>query len=394
MNKISKNHMLIPLIFLSIGINVMFGVTRPVAVLNKVIGEVKIDMVTNPGWQAASLGGKLANGDKLETGTASFGSIMFLDRSMIKVRENTKFTVKSKRTVKRELETDINVAVGEMNIKTTTGSKFKIQTPTSVASVKGTELNLRVEKDGTTHLTVLEGTVEFMNELGVILATEMTTSVSRAGESPSQPISVPQKAVPSWQKKTKEEWKLKLSPDKPGGKDIGEPFNIQINAKDSEGNNALDYGGEVTIAGKDGVQVSGDGGQSWVSEVSIKMNKGKGVLKAKGTEVGKRVVVVTGENASPGKLVVNMKRSKEAMNKINSKASKALGKIDPSLADKIAGKTLKGSSISKGSGNTEDIFDQLLNGLLQLSGEPEVVENPDGSVKVIMKVKPSEGNGD
>jgi len=31
---------------------------------------------------------------------------------------------------------------------------------------------------------------------------------------------------------------------------------------------------------------------------------------------------------------------------------------------------------------------------MQLSGEPQVVENPDGSVKVIMKVKPSEGNGD
>ena len=372
----------------------MYAATRPVAVLNKVVGEVKIDMVTNPGWQVASLGGKLANGDKLETGTASFGSIMFLDRSMIKVRENTKFTVKSKRTVKRELETDINVAVGEMNVKTTSGSKFKIQTPTSVASVKGTEFNLMVEKDGTTHLTVLEGTVEFMNELGVILATEMTTSISRAGESPSQPVSVPQKAVPSWQKKTKEEWKLKLSPDKPGGKDIGEPFNIQINAKDSDGNNALSYGEEVTIAGKDGIQVSVDGGQSWASEVSVKMNKGKGVLKAKGTEVGKKVIVVIGENASPGKLVMNMKRSKDAMNKINSKASKALGKIDPSLADKIAGKTLKGSSISKGSGNTEDVFDQLLNGLLQLSGTPEVVENPDGSVKVIMKVKPSEGNGD
>ena len=394
MNTISKKNMLIPLIFLSIGINVIFGVTRPVAVLNKVVGEVKIDMVAEPGWQAASLGGKLANGDKLETGSASFGSIMFLDRSMIKVRENTKFTVKSKRTVKRELETDIAIAVGEMNVKTTTGSKFKIQTPTSVASVKGTEFNLMVEKDGTTHLTVLEGTVEFMNELGLILATEMTTSVSRSGESPSQPTSVPQKAVPSWQKKTKEEWKLKLSPDKPGGKDIGEPFNIQINAKDADGNNALNYSEEVVVAGKDGVQVSSDGGQSWSSEVSVKINKGKGVLKAKGVEVGKRVVVVTGENASPGKLVVNMKRSKEAMNKINSKASKALGKIAPGLVDKISGKTLKGSSISKGSGNTEDVFDQLLNGLMQLSGDPQVVENPDGSVKVILKVKPSEGSGD
>jgi len=226
------------------------------------------------------------------------------------------------------------------------------------------------------------------------LATEMTTSVSRSGESPSQPISVPQKAVPSWQKKTKEEWKLKLSPDKPGGKDIGEPFNIQINAKDEDGNNALNYSEEVVVAGKDGVQVSSDGGQSWSSEVSVKINKGKGVLKAKGVEVGKRVVVVTGKNASPGKLVVNMKRSKEAMNKINSKASKALGKIAPGLVDKISGKTLKGSSISKGSGNTEDVFDQLLNGLMQLSGDPQVVENPDGSVKVILKVKPSEGSGD
>ena len=89
-----------------------------------------------------------------------------------------------------------------------------------------------------------------------------------------------------------------------------------------------------------------------------------------------------------------MKRSKEAMNKINSKASKALGKIAPDLVDKISGKTLKGSSISKGSGNTEDVFDQLLNGLMQLSGDPQVVENPDGSVKVILKVKPSEDSGD
>lgn len=372
----------------------MFAVTRPVAVLNKVVGEVKIDMVANPGWQAASLGGKLGNGDKLETGSASFGSIMFLDRSMIKVRENTKFTVKSKRTVKRELETDINVAVGEMNVKTTTGSKFKIQTPTSVASVKGTEFNLMVEQDGTTHLTVLEGTVEFMNELGVILATEMTTSISKAGESPSAPVSVPQTAVPKWQKKIKEEWKLKMSPDKPGGKEIGKPFNIQINAKDSDGNNALDYSEKVTVEGKGGIELSIDGGNSWSSEVTVKMNKGKGILKAKGTESGKRIIVVSGENSAPGKLVVNMKRSKEAMNKINSKAAKALGKIAPGLADKISGKTLKGSSISQGAGNTEDVFDQLLNGLMQLSGEPQVVENPDGSVKVIMKVKPSEGNGE
>ncbi len=380
-------------LFFFIFFSILLSATRPVAVLNKVVGDVKIDMVETPGWQAAFLGGKLGDGDKLETGTASFGSVMFLDRSMIKIRENTKFTVKSKRTVKRELETDINVAVGEMHVQATTGSKIKIQTPTSVASVKGTEFNLKVDQDGTTHLTVLEGTVEFMNELGVILATEMTTSIAKAGESPSSPIAVPQAAVPKWQKKTLEDWKLKMSPDKPGGKDVGKPFNIQINSLDSKGNNALDYSEEVSVEGKDGVELSTDGGNSWSSEVSVKMNKGRGVLKAKGVEVGKKIVIVSGENASPGKLVVNMKRSKEAMKKIKSKAEKTQTKIAPGLAEKISGKSFKGSSISKGAGNTEDIFEQLLNGVMELSGTPEIEEREDGSVKVIMKVKPTKGSG-
>ena len=95
-----------------------------------------------------------------------FSSIMFLDRSLVKIRENSKFTIKSKRTIKRELNTEINLKVGELNLKATKGSKFKIQTPTSVASVKGTELNLLVRDDGTTILTVIEGTVAFLNEMG------------------------------------------------------------------------------------------------------------------------------------------------------------------------------------------------------------------------------------
>jgi hypothetical protein len=32
--------------------------------------------------------------------------------------------------------------------------------------------------------------------------------------------------------------------------------------------------------------------------------------------------------------------------------------------------------------------------MMELSGTPEIVENEDGSVKVIMRVKPSEGSGD
>ena len=104
---------------------------------------------------------------------------------------------------------------------------------------------------------------------------------------------------------------------KPGSKDVGSPFDVRINANDSEGNNALGYGEDVTIEGKGGIELSTDGGNSWSSEVTLKLNKGTGILKAKGSEVGKQAIIVSGENSSPGKLVVNMKRSKKAMNKIN-----------------------------------------------------------------------------
>ena len=133
-----------------------FSATRPVAVMSKIIGDVKVDPVTDPGWRSATWGGKLFDGDQLQTGEASFSSIMFLDRSLVKIRANSKFTIKSKRTVKRELDTEINMKVGELNLTATKGSKFKIHTPTSVASVKGTELNLLVNEDGTSVLTVIE----------------------------------------------------------------------------------------------------------------------------------------------------------------------------------------------------------------------------------------------
>ncbi len=177
-NKILSTHykvLVLSLFIFTLG----FSATRPVAVMSKIIGDVKVDPVTEPGWRAAAWGGKLFDGDKLKTGEASFSSIMFLDRSLVKIRENSKFTIKSKRTVKRELDTEIYMKVGELNLKAAKGSQFRIQTPTSVASVKGTELNLLVEEDGTTILTVIEGTVAFMNEMGEVLATEMTISRSK-----------------------------------------------------------------------------------------------------------------------------------------------------------------------------------------------------------------------
>mgnify|MGYP000591936887 CR=1 FL=1 len=125
-NQSLKNCILILIMSLSV-VSIGQSSARPVAVMSKIIGDVKVDPVTQPGWKSAEWGEKLFNGDKLKTGQESFSSIMFLDRSLVKIRENSKFTIKSKRTIKRELNTEINLKVGELNLKATKGSKFKMR---------------------------------------------------------------------------------------------------------------------------------------------------------------------------------------------------------------------------------------------------------------------------
>ena len=41
-----------------------------------------------------------------------------------------------------------------------------------------------------------------------------------------------------------------------------------------------------------------------------------------------------------------------------------------------------------GSGNVSDVINKLLTNELQLDGDPDIVENDDGTVSIKLKVKP------
>ena len=272
-----------------------------------------------------------------------------------------------------------------------TGSSFRIETPTSVASVKGTEFSLLVEEDGTTHLTVIEGTVEFMNEMGKILVEEMTTSIAALDVPPSPPKKVDKKIIKEIKEKVdvKEEFKLKLSEAKPGAKEVGTEYNFNVEYLNIKSNSTVQtFKGEVTAKGSEGLQLSSDGGSSWVDEINVTLNKGKGIFKAKGTTQGKKTISVTASKVSPARLEFDMKQSKETVARINTKATKVLEKIDPDIVSKIGNKKMKGGTVSRGAGNVEEILEKVDSGEYEVLAQ-EVIENPDGSVRVIMRVKRS-----
>ena len=145
----------------ALGFNYLHG--QVIARLVKTEGRVyfkRLGMSTFS--ESAKSGAAIRNGDQLKIGEESFAAIIYLDdRSILKVRENTIFSfmdTRNSRTVDIVQGTILN------NIKKEGRNKdFRIQTPVSVASVKGTEFAAIVSSSGVDQFICKEGLFEVMN---------------------------------------------------------------------------------------------------------------------------------------------------------------------------------------------------------------------------------------
>lgn len=117
----------------------------------------------------------LQNKDVLRTGSESFAAYKFIDASsMIKLFSNSVVTINASKSG-TQLSKKVNVNKGNVltQVKKGTGA-FTVQTPTTVASVKGTEFMTRVDDDGFSTFIVTDGEVELR-----ILDTDEVKNVSK-----------------------------------------------------------------------------------------------------------------------------------------------------------------------------------------------------------------------
>lgn len=103
----------------------------------------------------------LRNEDILRTKAESFAAYKYIDASsLIKLFSNSVVTI-SATQLSGKLTKRVNVDRGSVlaSVKSGTGA-FTVHTPTTVASVKGTEFMTRVDDEGNSVFTVTEGEVE------------------------------------------------------------------------------------------------------------------------------------------------------------------------------------------------------------------------------------------
>ena len=158
MNKIFFKILLSFLIFLSA------ANANKIAVVTKVKGMVEIMPTGKILFSKLKAGSILADGDKIRTGTSGFAAIIFIDdKSTLKLKGNSEAVITGQRTA-ASISKKINMDSGTIRatIKKQ-NSSFVIQTPTSVASVKGTDFWLLTDPDKGDQVIGLEGIVSLKN---------------------------------------------------------------------------------------------------------------------------------------------------------------------------------------------------------------------------------------
>ena len=134
-----------------------------IAVATKVKGLVEIMKVGEKEFLSLKAGSILDDGDKIRTGNSGFVAIIFIDdKSTLKIKENSEAVITGKKTTKN-ISKKINLDGGTIRASIIKQNvDFVIQTPTSVASVKGTDFWL-ISDDSGDQVIGLEGLVSLVN---------------------------------------------------------------------------------------------------------------------------------------------------------------------------------------------------------------------------------------
>ncbi|MBT3945477.1 MAG: FecR domain-containing protein [Candidatus Marinimicrobia bacterium] len=142
--------------------SIAFG--NKIAVATKVKGLVEIMPTGKKDFLDLKSGTILSDGDKIRTGRTGFAAIIFIDdKSTLKIKGNTEAVISGQRTaasISKKINMDIGTVRATIQKQNT---DFVIQTPTSVASVKGTDFWLITDPVAGDQVIGIDGVISLVN---------------------------------------------------------------------------------------------------------------------------------------------------------------------------------------------------------------------------------------
>jgi ferric-dicitrate binding protein FerR (iron transport regulator) len=152
----------------------------PVARAVSVQGAVEARRVGQAPWQPVRLNDTFAPGDTIRVGERSRADLAMLDQSVLRLNAGTEMTVEA---VKDERTGVVNLLRGAAHFFSRGPRSLEVQTPFTVAGVRGTEFYIGLEPDRAL-LTVFEGTILAQSPTGSLTLTSGQSAVAETGKAP------------------------------------------------------------------------------------------------------------------------------------------------------------------------------------------------------------------
>jgi ferric-dicitrate binding protein FerR (iron transport regulator) len=142
----------------------------------------------------------LYDGDMLRTDASSQAYIQLKQGVNVALNEETSLRILSRWQKDKPTTWILRLSQGEVWAKTTgEGPKaFEVETPVATAAVKETEFNLKVQEDGQSILTVIEGIVQFGTPFGTCPIRTNTISYGVRGKKCTKPAPSDPLASKAW----------------------------------------------------------------------------------------------------------------------------------------------------------------------------------------------------
>jgi hypothetical protein len=181
---------------------ITFAQSVQVATAQNAIGNL---VVVRPDGIQERLSGKgplpLYEGDTVKAEIGSQALILFNEGIQVALNEDTSFKILSRWEKGKPATRIIRMKKGEVWVKTGDGPKaFEVETPVATASVRETEFNMKVQEDGQSILTVIQGIVEFGTAFGTCPIRPSTISYGVRGKKCTKPAPTDVGPTVNWTK--------------------------------------------------------------------------------------------------------------------------------------------------------------------------------------------------
>ena len=186
----------VTIFFLCLVLTGQLSAQETIARVTKMRGDIRLKNLNKATFSPAKPGAPIISGDVINVGKESFCMVIFLDdKSVLKIREDTQFQF-----IDTENTRTLDIEFGKIlsDVKKDKKKNFRVETPVSVASVKGTQFWSVINRMGFDKFYGLEGMVDVFNAVSgqsVDLGPgEMTlsTATGQVLTSPADPEEVPE----------------------------------------------------------------------------------------------------------------------------------------------------------------------------------------------------------